>query len=210
MIKLDPSPSEHITTLNVDVDIESARRLIVLVPSETDYSAATRRIWELAKATNSHVQLLALCKDRAEEPSLRRKLVTMASLLQDGRILVEIEVSIGTNWVIAVRNHYKTGDMIVCFAEQRTGLLQRPLNQILESNIQATLFVISGLTPPRSRSNLFSQIGSWLGFMCIIIGFGILQTKVVQLPGSSLQNIFLILSIFPEFWLIWVWNSLFG
>jgi hypothetical protein len=210
MIKLDPSPSEHITTLNMDVDIESARRLIVLVPSETDYSAATRRIWELAKSTNSHVQLLALCKDRAEEPSLRRKLVTMASLLQDGRILVEIEVSIGTNWVIAVRNHYKTGDMIVCFAEQRTGLLQRPLNQILESNIQATLFVISGLTPPRSRSNLFSQIGSWLGFMCIIIGFGILQTKVVQLPGSSLQNIFLILSIFPEFWLIWVWNSLFG
>ena len=210
MIKLDPSPSEHITTLNVDVDIESARRLIVLVPSETDYSAATRRIWELAKATNSHVQLLALCKDRAEEPSLRRKLVTMASLLQDGRILVEIEVSIGTNWVIAVRNHYKTGDMIVCFAEQRTGLLQRPFSQILESNIQATLFVISGLTPPRSRSNLFSQIGSWLGFMCIIIGFGILQTKVVQLPGSSLQNIFLILSIFPEFWLIWVWNSLFG
>lgn len=210
MIKLDPSPSEHITTLNMDVDIESARRLIVLVPSETDYSAATRRIWELAKATNSHVQLLALCKDRAEEPSLRRKLVTMASLLQDGRILVEIEVSIGTNWVIAVRNHYKTGDMIVCFAEQRTGLLQRPLSQILESNIQATLFVISGLTPPRSRSNLFSQIGSWLGFMCIIIGFGILQTKVVQLPGSSLQNIFLILSIFPEFWLIWVWNSLFG
>ena len=210
MIKLDPSPSEHITTLNVDVEIESAQRLIVLVPSETDYSAATRRIWELAKATNSHVQLLALCKDRAEEPSLRRKLVTMASLLQDGRIFVEIEVSIGTNWVTAVRNHYDSGDMIVCFAEQRTGLLQRPLSQILESNIQATLFVISGLTPPRSRSNPFSQIGSWLGFLVIIIGFGILQTKVVQLPGNSLQNIFLILSIFPEFWLIWVWNSLFG
>ena len=134
----------------------------------------------------------------------------MASLLQDGRILVEIEVGIGTNWVTAVRNHYESGDMIVCFAEQRTGLLQRPLSQILESNLQATLFVISGLTPPRSRSNLFSQIGSWLGFLGIIIGFSILQTKVVQLPGNSLQNIFLILSIFPEFWLIWVWNSLFG
>ena len=212
MIKLDltPNPLEHIANLTVDVENESRQRLIVLVPSESDYSTATRRIWELANATNSHVQLLAVCKDRAEEPSLRRKLVTMASLLQDGRIFVEVEVTIGTNWVMAVKNHYKTGDMIVCFAEQRTGLLQRPLSQLLESNLQATLFVISGLMPPRSQPKLSSQVGSWLGFIVIILSFGILQTKIVQLSGSSLQNILLILSIGPEFWLLWVWNSLFG
>ena len=210
MIKLDlrPSPVEH--NANLKVELESTPRLIVLVPSETDYSAATRRIWDLAKATNGHVQLLALCKDIAEEPSLRRKLVTMASLLQDGRIFVEVEVAIGTNWVMAVKNQYKTGDIIVCFAEQRTGLLQKPLRQILESSLQATLFVISGLTPPKSKSNLLSQVGFWLGFIGIILGFGILQAKVLQLPGSSLQNILLILSLLPEFWLIWIWNSLFG
>ena len=212
MIKLDlnPSPLARATNLNVDVEIASAERLIVLVSSEIDSSAATHRIWKLANATNRHVQLLALCKDSTEEPGLRRKLVTMTSLLQDARISVEAEVVSGTSWVMAVKNHYETGDMIVCFAEQRTGLLQRPLSQIMESNLRATLYVISGLTPSKSKSTVFSQVGSWLGFIGIIIGFGILQTKVVQLPESSLQSILLILSIIPEFWLIWVWNSVFG
>jgi hypothetical protein len=46
--------------------------------------------------------------------------------------------------------------------------------------------------------------------MAIIIGFGVLQARVVQLPEGWLQSVLLILSIIPEFWLIWVWNSLFG
>ena len=210
MIKLDRSSISLAHATPIPVELTSPHCLIVLIPSEADYSAATRRIWELANATNMHVQLLALCKNLTEEPSLRRRLVTMASLLQDGRILVEAKVVVGTNWVAAVKNLYATGDMIVCFSEHRTGFLQRPLGQILESNLNATLYIISGLTPSKSKSSPLSGVGSWLGFIGIILGFGILQTQVVQLPGSLLQSILLILSILPEFWLIWVWNSLFG
>jgi hypothetical protein len=210
MIKLDLSPLASATNLNVDLDMESTRRLIVLIPPEADDSTVTHRIWELANSTNMRIQLLSLCKDGTEEPGLRRKLVTIASLLQDGRISVEAKVAIGTNWVMAVKHIYEVGDLIVCFEEQRTGFLQRPLSQILESNLPNTLYIISGLTLPRSTSNLLSQVGPWLGFIGIILSFGILQTKIIQLPGDSIQNILLILSILPEFWLIWVWNGLFG
>jgi len=208
MIKLDlsPSPFTHAT----EVETLSTQRLLVLVPSDTDYSAATRRIWELANATGMHVRLLTLCKDAAEEQSLHRKLIGMESLLQDGKVCVESKMMIGTNWVLAVKNMYEEGDIIVCFAEQRTGLWQRPLSQILESNIKATLYVLSNPSSQRNRSNEHSSAISWLGFIGIILGFGLLQTKVLQLPESSLQSILLILSILPEFWLIWIWNSLFG
>ena len=208
MIKLDlsPSPFTHAT----EAETLSTQRLLVLVPSDTDYSAATRGIWELANATGMHVRLLSLCKDAAEEQSLHRKLIGMESLLQDGKVCVESKMMIGTNWVVAVKNMYEEGDVIVCFAEQRTGLWQRPLSQILESNIKATLYVLSNPSSQRNRSNEHSSAISWLGFIGIILGFGLLQTKVLQLPESSLQSILLILSILPEFWLIWIWNSLFG
>lgn len=210
MIKLDPSPISLAHATDLPVDVEFTHRLIVLVTSSVEYSTMTRRIWELANATCMHVLLLTLCKDPAEEHSLRRRLITMASLLQDGRIRVEVKVVFGTNWVAAVKDNYRTSDWIVCFAEQRAGILQRPLSQILESNLKATLYVLSDPTPGKSKSNNLSQVLSWFGFIAILIGFGLLQTKILQLPESSPQSILLILSILPEFWLIWVWNSLFG
>ena len=210
MIKLDSRPITLAHATPLKVDVVSTHRLIVLIPSEADCNAATHRIWELASASNMHVQLLALCEDAAEEPSLRRKLVTLASLLQDGKVAAEAKVIMGTNWVAAVKNNYAAGDIIVCFAEQRSGLLQRPLSQILESNLKATLYILSGLAPSKSKSSVLAQVGCWLGFISIILGFGLLQTKIVQIPGSSVQNILLILSILPEFWLIWIWNSLSG
>jgi hypothetical protein len=119
-------------------------------------------------------------------------------------------VVVGTNWLTAVKNVYEQGDGIVCFAEQRAGLLQRPLSQILASNINATFYILSTPVIQISRSNPYSEIVSWLGFLVIILGFGVLQTTILQLPEPSLQSMLLILSILPEFWLIWLWNSLFG
>lgn len=210
MIKLDPSHISLEYVSDLTADMESAQRLIVLIPSNIDHSGMTQRIWELANATFMHVLLLTLCKDLTEEQSLRRRLITMASLLQDDRLCVEIKVVSGTNWVPAVKDNYRTGDRIVCFAEQRTGLLQRPLSQILESSLEATLYILSDPASGKAKSNNLSQVVPWSGFFAIVLGFGYLQTKILQLPESSFQSILRISSVLPEFWLIWVWNSLFG
>ena len=189
----------------------SAGRLIVLVPSDLDYSSLTRRVWELAIATGKHVQFLGLCQDMAEEPSLRRQLVTISALVGDTRVTAKAKVAIGTNWVDAVKNNYQAGDIIVCFAEQRAGLFHRPLSQILESNLRAPVYILSGLYPQSaSRSSWLSQIIVWAGSLGILAGFFWLQVRVSQLPQDPAQTVLFILSAAVEIWLIWVWNSLFS
>ena len=131
----------------------------------------------------------------------------MASLVQDGRRSVEIKAERGSNWVHAVKSVYETGDVIVCFTEQYTGLLHRALSQVLESNLKATVYILSGLTPPKFKSNRVMEASTWLGLIGIIVGFGLLQANIIQLQEGWFQSLLLILSTFCEFWLIGVWNG---
>ena len=204
----DTSSLSLISSLDSHTELQLTSRLIVLVPSNSDYTLVVRRVWEVAHTLGCHILFLTLCTDAAREPSLRRQLITMSAMLQDGKICTDVRVEVGTNWVNAVRSNLQAEDMIVCFAEQRTGVLHRPLSQILQSNVHASIYILSGLYAEHlSQLNWRSQLLPWVGSMAIIIGFGILQANVVRLPETWVQNVFLILSIIPEFWLIWLWNS---
>src|SRR5919108_4299833 len=184
-------------------------RLIVLVPADLDYGPATRRIWELAVAAGRRVQLLSLCKDFVEESSLRRQLILMSALVGDMRISTEAKVEVGANWVDAAKRNYQTGDIIVCFAEHRDGLFLKPLNQILEANLDAPVYTLSSLyTQEYSSANWVSQAILWTGWIGIIAGFFLLQSRIALLPIDWTETTLLILSVTLEFGLIWVWNNL--
>lgn len=209
MNKLDLQPTSLTYAAHPHAELESVRRLIVLVSKDMDHSAATRRIWELANVTGMQVQLLGLCKNAAEEPGLRRALVAMASLLRDGRIFVETNIDIGTSWVEAVNSYQQAGDMIVCCAEQRAGLLHRPLSQILQSDLDLPLYILTGLYSPNDlRSNWLSRAAAWMGSIAIIVGFFVLQTQITLLTDLT-QTILMLLSTAIEVWSIWFWNSFF-
>jgi hypothetical protein len=189
----------------------SAGRLIVLVPADSEYAAATGRIWELAVSTGRRVQLLSLSKNAAAEPSLRRQLILMSALVGDSRVPTEAKVEIGTNWIDVVKRNYQTGDIIVCFAEQRARLFHRPLNQLLETNLDVPVYILSGLhTREYSSSNWVSQAIAWTGSISIIVGFFLFQSRIVLLPSDWTQTTLLILAVIFELWLIWIWNNLFS
>lgn len=216
MSKVDLRSSAVIQTPD-DTDAEihwhsanKSSRFIVLIPPTINFNTITRRIWELAYSTNSNVQLLSLCKDWNEEPAVRRELVTLAALIRDASVAVETQVVIGTNWLRAVKRNYREGDMIVCVAEQTTGIWRRPLSQVLESNLKVPLYIMSGLPQRQSESSAHSQIIAWLGFLGFIIGFFVLQVKVLQYSKDWTQTLLLLLLLIPEFWLLWIWNSLFS
>lgn len=195
----------------INVDIKPIGRLIVLIPAEADYALAMKRIWKLAVTTCMHIQLIGLCKDWAQEPSLRRGLVTMSALIRDGRVCADAKVEIGTSWVNVVKHNVQPGDMIVCFAEQQAGLFHRPLSQILQSNLKMPVYILSGLAPQSSsRSNWLPQILVWLGSIGIIIGSALLQIRITSLSENWAQTTLLILSVIGEAWLIWGWNNLFS
>jgi len=190
---------------------KSAYRLVVLVPDlEWEFIPAIHRIWELANSQCARVLLISLCKDPSQELSLRRALIILCAMLQDGRIPVETKVESRMNWVDVVKHNHQTGDMIVCFAEQRAGFLQKPLSQILASNLSVPIYVVSGVHIPMPRSNWLTQVTAWLGSIVIIAGFGLLQVKIMQGSKDWFQTLLLILVVIFETWLIWVWDSRFG
>lgn len=211
MNKLYPIPISLTVSHAYLPGLEPKRRLIVLAPDlRSDYVPVLRRIWELAHAQHTQILFLGLCKDVTNEPGLHRQLVAMSAMIRDDKISAEARIEIGTNWVDVVKRNSQTGDMIVCFDEQRVGLLHRPLSQILESNLGFPVYILSGLYPQKSPSNWLSQVIVWSGCIGLIIGFYILQVKIVQLSKDWFQNVLLIFSVILEFWLIRVWDNLFG
>ena len=189
----------------------SAGRLLVLVPPDLDSGTATHRIWELAVASGKCIQLLSLCKNKGKELSLRRQLVLISALIRNNGVFTEVKVEIGADWVDAVKRNYQTGDLIVCFAEQRAGFLHEPLHQILEENLDLPILILGDPYPEGPlRLNLLSRMSFWAGVISIITGAFFLQIRILALPREWAPTTLLILTVMAEFWLIWGWNKLFS
>ena len=187
----------------------AAPRFIVLIPADSDYRDSAHRIWEVAHAAGASVHFLGLCRDVADEPGLRRGLTTLAALVHDGRITTEVKIEIGTNWVQAVRNHYQHGDVFVCFSEPRTGLWQRPLPQILKSNFDAPLYILTNSTAPETApNNWLTQAAAWSGSLGILVVSFVVQVRIGSLSKDWIQTFLLCVSVLVEVGLIWGWNSL--
>jgi hypothetical protein len=211
MARLDSIPPASTSFPASLSELEPTHRLIVLVPNlETDHIPAISRVWELANAQHANVQFLGLCEDTRQELGFRRALVSMSNMVQDGKVSTEAKVEIGTSWVDVIKRNYQTGDLIVCFAEQRDGPLHQPLNQILKVNLDAPVYILSGFsTREYSGLSWFSQALAWTGSIGIIGGFFLLQSQIGLLPNGLTQMTLLILGVIFEFWLILVWNNLF-
>jgi hypothetical protein len=192
--------------------LQPARRLIVLVPeSEADTALTARKIWELANTLECGIQFLGLSKDAEHEPGVRRQLVTLSAMVGYDNISVESKIEIGNDWLSVVKSNWHEGDVIVCFTGQNSGLARRPLNQILESNLKATVYVLTDLEEnnARVRPSWVSTAIAWSGSIGIILGFFWLQSRLVHPPADWMHTALLYVSIFAEAGLVWIWNSLF-
>src|SRR6266508_6563517 len=99
-------PAVELNASIYGVNLERFRRLIVLIPPDSDCASVTRRICKLASETDSDVQLLGLCRDPNQELALRRELVTVAALIRDAKVFVDMKVEVGTNWLDTVKSNY--------------------------------------------------------------------------------------------------------
>lgn len=211
MNKLDAKHSVLTVSYESGADLEAAGRLIVLVPpAKVDLNLIANRVWRLADARAAGVLFLGLYNDPAHEPGLRRDLVTLSAMLKNEGVSADVIFTHGKDWVSTVRTHFQTSDMLVCFAEQRAGFSHKPLSQILQSELDAPVYVLSGLSLRKdANTNWALQILSWAGSMVIIAGFFMLQIKINHLPKDWFENVLMLMTIPFELWMIWGWNSLF-
>lgn len=197
--------------VSVSARLESVRRLVVLIPADSDHTSATRRVADLAKSYGAAVLFLGLCKEPAQELGLRRQLATLSALLYDARVCAEARIEIRTNWLEIITSNLQAGDMIVCFAEPRAGLFHRPVSQILQSNVKMPVYVLSDLAPQiPAQVSWLSGMTVWIGSIGIIAGAFLIQALIAAMPSDWFQTTLLILSVIAEAWAIKAWNSLFG
>ena len=198
------SPASH-------SDPEPARRLIVLFPaSETDTPNLSHRIWEIAQAFHLNVLLLSLSNNFDEEPQLRRKLINMAAFIKDPNVSTEIMIEHGNDWVRQVRKIRQAGDIVACYAGQKTGLLHKPLEQILRSSLDMTVYILTSAQSIKSSKSMFhSQVLFWLGSLAILGGFLWVEMGIIQMPQDWTHTALIYVCVSVEFALILLWNSMF-
>jgi hypothetical protein len=212
MGNLDSQPTSLTLPPATDSTLEPARWLIVLVPClEADPMPATRTIWELANASGRRVRFIGLYENAAQELSLRRQLAGMSAMVGVGGIYTETETVFSQDYVEVVRSRWQPGDLVVCFREQRTGRLSRPLSDVLQSSLNVPVYVLSGLYPQKNmRVNWLTQVFAWSGSIGLIAGFFLIQVRVDQVATGWIQLAMILMSISLEIWMIWAWNNLFA
>jgi len=185
------------------------RRLIVLIPNvDLDEPQIARAIWEMASPVKLPVILLSMCTDNLEELHLQRRLITLAALIRDPRVAVEIHIENGGDWRRGVQSILEDGDVILCHEEQHVGMRNKTLVSVLNT-LHVPVWTLSGFYPSNfaPRRRLLAQIVFWFVAIAILVGFFCLQIQINTLPESWAKSAMLYLSVLVEIGSIWAWNS---
>lgn len=190
----------------------SAERLVVpLFDSDFDIGQLAQRIYRLAAPMGSKVLLVGISPDHLEEATIRRQLVTLAALIQDRSVFVDVLILGGVSWMKKMEDVIWPGDMIVIQANEELSIKGRSINQQLASHFQAPIYILSSLKSPRYKhAGYLSQLILWLGAIGIMAGFFWMQVKIDQLPKDWAHSTLLLVSVLVEFGLLLLWNSLFS
>jgi hypothetical protein len=208
----DPSTrSPSLDVLSGGQRPQPAPRLIVLLPSsEPETSDLEKRIWEVARSMGLGVLLLSITNDFGEESHLRRKLITMAAMIREPLVPTDILIEHGSDWVKQVRKIVREGDVVACYADQKTRLMHRSLDEVIHSRLNVPVYILadtqSGKAP---KPRLLSRALFWSGPLTIIGGFFWAEAKLIQLPQDWAHTALIYVAVLIEIILVAFWNSLF-
>lgn len=206
------SPARH--GLGLDV-LATATRLVILVPEAgvdpNEMAEQVRRLDPESRLAIIYVALAATSE--ADEPWLRRELVTMGSLTRDGRPSVELRVAEGKDWIAALAPVYRAGDALVCLRARDPWMRwrRRPrLAEALARAFDATVVELDGLHIGGRPSRL-GWIRSLLGTVpfLIVAGFLALQVPLERhQTGPAWQHqVLQVILLVVEISLIWLWET---
>jgi hypothetical protein len=168
-----------------------------------------REIWKLAFPPGLAVLFLGLCPNVNEEPRVRRRLATVAALTRDIRVPVEIQLEFGRNWIRKLRGVLEAGDIVVCHAEQQTGIWGQPLELAL-AQLNIPTLTLKGFIPSmhKSPSKLMRESVFWLVSIAVLLVFFLFQIRILRISEEWASDTLLSLSILIEFGLFGIWNNL--
>ena len=193
-----------------DFDLTAIQRLVVLIPNlDVDETAIARKIWDLAFPARLSVLLLGLCPSLNEESSVRRRLITIAALIREPRVPVEIRLDYGRNWIKSLKNVLEFGDVIICPANQQIGILHQPLDLAL-ANLGFPIITLFGFHPVTRRflPHFLRESVFWIVSLAVLFVFFWFQIRISRISEEWAKDTLLSLSVLIELGLVWVWNNL--
>ena len=193
-----------------NLNMAAARRLVVLVPDQdVDEVAFAHEIWNLAFPPGLAVLLLGLCLNPNHEPRARRRLVTVAALIREPRVAVEMQLDFGRNWMPSLRSILDRGDIVICPAGQQTGIFREPLDLALEK-LGSPIITLPGLYPFTRRwiPRFIHESVFWAISGAVLFIFFWFQSRILRIPEEWAKDTLLSLSVLIELGLVWVWNYL--
>lgn len=150
-------------------------RLMVLVPSaELREAKFAQLIWSLASPDAAHILLMACIDDWANEPLVQLKLSMLTAMLHESGLTVEAQIEHDDDWSRIVRSHYRSGDLVVCHAEQLVSLAPGVLaaDHALSSALvmlNMPVYEVSGyIIQDRSEHNVLHVVRVWVVPLAII------------------------------------------
>lgn len=202
--------SSHPTYAMPDMaHVPSGRLIVLMTEQDAGQTDAPNRIWALASERGLDVLLVGLASRADEQISLRRQLVSTAAAIRDGRVSVEIRLESGDGWTQDLRTIWRPGDVIACYDRPDERARNRPLDEILRSDLGADLYILpapAGASPGRLVAP--ARVLSWAGSIAVVVGFFWIQLRVVQGLHDWVQTAVLSLSVFVELGLIQLWDSM--
>ncbi|HLF28471.1 MAG TPA: hypothetical protein VJG32_19225 [Anaerolineae bacterium] len=181
----------------------SVQRLIVLAPDlESGESELAQRIWLLASPRGLEILYVSLYKTVASEPLVRRQLATLAALTRDRRTRVETLVVLEHDWLPAIRQVWRAGDLIVCHQEQL-----HAAKESLASALPGPVYLLSGWyqRPAPEPSGRLRQLLSLVGSIGILAGFFVMQAEIARTYRDGAYYLLMGLSVLLEVIAVVLW-----
>lgn len=186
-------------------------RLVVVITAVSEPASLARRV--LGQTTNGiqPVLLVGVAATSEGEVELRRSLVAVEAFVAAQGHRVELQTASGRGWLEKIRPEFRPVDLVACYEEEDAGISRQPLSDVLARGLQATVHDLTDtLRPFSSRRALLPQVAAWLGSIALLVGFLVLQAKIVADMQDWTQTVTLVITLVPEIALIWLWNSILG
>jgi hypothetical protein len=195
-----------------NITFPRTRRLVVLVPAaDFDVARLGVKIGKIALPSKVSILFLALASDPKMDSAIRRRLSTLAWLVKDQHLPTSVRVAYRENWIRAVEEVWKEGDLVLCLDGHRipalfsagSGLAPR-----LVSTLKVPVYVLAGLKlEPESRPRGgWRIVVTWSAAILVIILFGLIQVFIERISGGGLSTLLLSLSVVLEIIVIWKLN----
>jgi len=184
----------------VRASLATIDRLVVPVPSsDLDEAAFGQLVWKLSTGADVGVLLLAKVREPQEELMIRRRLTTLAALMQRRLRLVETTIVYESTWIRAVPQVRRPGDVVVCPAEElpagRMG--RRTLADRVVVELEMPAYLLDGFRldlDPHPPFRL-AQVLAWAAPLSLLALFGGVQIQIVVQTQGWLQTLLLVTTV---------------